>query len=166
MTTTEPRFEPRPNQPYAAVRVQAPLPFGPLLGPWWGEVFGWLGSQGLKPSGPPFIRYLTTDMSTGSLDLEVGVHLEQMVAGNGRIVTGLLPAGRYQVMLYTGPYENLVEVTGRFIDWANQHNVTFASTRVGQAEWWVSRLEWYPTDPAEVKDPQNYETELAFLVAE
>lgn len=35
------------------------------------DVYGWLGGQGLTPSGPSFVRILTSDMAA-KLDIEVG----------------------------------------------------------------------------------------------
>ena len=68
---TEPKLEHRKEQPYVAVRAQVGIPFGELLGGLWGEANAFLASKGLTPSGPPFIRYLTTDMDK-KLDIEVG----------------------------------------------------------------------------------------------
>jgi effector-binding domain-containing protein len=96
----EPKLETREPQPYAALRVEAPLPFGPILGPSWNEVHAWLESQGVKSTGPCFIRYLTTDMESGKMDLELGFPIAAVVPGNGRITTGLLPGGRYATYVY------------------------------------------------------------------
>jgi len=163
--TTEPKLENRNEQPYVAIRVQVPIPFGNVLGQLWGEGFAWMASKGIAPSGPPFIRYLTTDMAT-KLDLEVGWPVATIVPGNGRISTGLLPAGRYSVLLYTGHFDNLAAVTASFCDWAKENHIVWQSSTIDGVEWWANRLEFYPVDPGDEPDPNKWQTKLVFLTAE
>jgi hypothetical protein len=59
---SEPRIEYNPSQPFIVIRAQVPIPFGSYLTPLWKEGRAWLDSQGIGPSGAPFIRYLTTEM--------------------------------------------------------------------------------------------------------
>jgi effector-binding domain-containing protein len=116
---TEPKLEHRKEQPYVAVRAQVGIPFGELLGGFWGEANAFLVSKELTPSGPPFIRYLTTDMDK-KLDIEVGFPVADIGDGNNRITTGSFPEGQYAVFLYFGHYDNLVAVTGEFLAWAKK----------------------------------------------
>jgi len=160
----EPRLESRREQPYAAIRSQVPIPFGEVLPGLWGEVAGFLTAKGQAPSGPPFIRYLTTDMSK-KLDIEVGFPVSTPVQGNERVSAGLLPAGRYVVLLYTGPYDQLVAVTAGLLEWAKANKVAWQTEIKDGVEWWSGRVEWYPTDPAAEPDPHKWQTELAFLTA-
>jgi effector-binding domain-containing protein len=161
----EPRLEDRKERPYAAVRTQVPIPFGGLLPGLWGEAAGFLEKRGLSPSGPPFIRYLTTDMTT-KLNIEVGYPLDAPARGEGRVTTGLLPAGRYVVVLYTGPYDQLVEVTAGLLEWAKKKGIDWRTQKGKKVERWAGRLEWYLTDPAAEPDPWKWQTELAFLTAQ
>jgi effector-binding domain-containing protein len=164
--TNEPRLEYRGEQPYAAIRTQAALPFGGILPGMWAEVSAYLTGKGIAPSGAPFIRYLTTDMSK-RLDLEVGLPVSNSgrVPGNERISTGILPAGRYALLLYTGPYDDLVSVTAGLLEWAKKKKIAWKTTWVEHVEWWGGRVEWYPIDPAAEPDPAKWQTELAFLTA-
>src|SRR5512147_2338247 len=107
---TQPKIDLRGEQPYAAVRMQVAITFGDLITSAMGEVAAWLAGKGLTPSGEPFIRYLTTDMSR-KLDLEVGWPTSSLVTGDQRITTGTIPAGRYAVTVYTGAYDGLVQAT-------------------------------------------------------
>jgi effector-binding domain-containing protein len=156
-------MEYRHEQPYVAVRTQVGIPFGELLPGLWGEAMALLTGKGITPSGPPFIRYLITDMDK-KLDIEVGFPVATVVAGNDRVSAGVLPAGRYAVLSYFGPYENLVAVTTEFLAWAEKNAIVWQTSTSDGIEWWVGRLEWYPTDPAKEPDPQKWQTELAFLV--
>jgi effector-binding domain-containing protein len=159
----EPKLENRSAIPYAAIRTQVGIPFGAVLPELWGEVFAWLAKQGIARARAPFIRYLTTDMAR-KLDLEVGIPVAKHMQGDGRISTGVFPAGHYAVAVYSGPYEGLVSATAQFLDWAKQNHVAWQTTLKDNVEWWEGRVEFYITDPASEPDPQKWQTELAFLV--
>ena len=129
----------------------------------WGEANAFLVGKELTPSGPAFIRYLTTDMDK-KLDIEVGFPVASIVDGNDRITTGVFPEGQYAVFVYFGHYDNLVAVTGEFLAWAEKNKITWQTTKKDGVEWRAGRIEWYPTDPDTEPDPQKWQTELAFLV--
>jgi effector-binding domain-containing protein len=149
MATTEAKLEQRDEQPYVGIRTKAAIPELPTVIPQLhSEAMAWLRAQGLAPSGPPFVRYYTTDMAT-KLDIELGWPTERRLASDGRIHADALPAGRYAVLLYTGPYDQLVSVTAGLLEWAEAHNITWSM----DGEEWRSRLEWYITDPGDEPGP-------------
>jgi effector-binding domain-containing protein len=98
------------------------------------------------------------------LDIEVGIPVETPVTGDGPVSSGLLPAGRYAVVTHTGPYDGLVSANAALLAWAEENGIAWQMSDDGKM--WGARIEWYETDPAEEPDPQKWETELAFLVAE
>jgi hypothetical protein len=70
---TEPKIEHRNEQPYVGFRAQVTMQeLGKLLPPLWGEVYGWLANQGLKPAGAPLWRYRVIDMAA-KLEIDLGV---------------------------------------------------------------------------------------------
>jgi effector-binding domain-containing protein len=162
---TMPEIKYRTAQPYAAVRLQAPIPFGKLLQPAWEKVQSWLAGQGIA-NGPAIIRYLTTDMSS-KLDIEVGFFIAQAIPGSGDIVTGVLPAGQFATLRYTGPYKGkgIYKANVAVIEWAKANKVAWKTTQIDGVDWWDARLEIYLSDPAKEKDPKKYVTELAFQVS-
>jgi effector-binding domain-containing protein len=162
---TEPKLEHRDEQHYSVIRMHVPIPFGPLLGPLWAEVSAWLAKNGTGPAGPPIIRYLTTDMDKG-LDIEVGFPVATPVSGDDRISAVVLPAGRYAVAVHTGPYDELVPATAELLAWAEKNGIVWQTSIKDKIEWWTGRIESYPTDPNQEPDPQKWQTELAFLIAE
>ena len=164
---TRPGLEYRSEKYYVAIRKQVSIPFGELLPPLWGEVGAWLAGKGMAPSGVPFIRYLTTDMAK-KLDIEVGFPVVTAVPGDERISAGVIPAGRYATLVYSGPYDNegLVNATAGLLAWAEANHITWQTSIRDQIEWWEARYEFYLTNPAEEPDSQKWQTELAFLVAE
>jgi effector-binding domain-containing protein len=164
---TQPKIERRKQQHYAAIRMAVPIPFGKYLQPAWDEVDDWLQSEGMRPSGPALIRYLTTDMSR-DLDIDVGFTVDRAVKGDGRITTDALPAGRYAMLLYTGPVggKGIFKATVALLEWAKENKIKWNITRKRGVEWWNGRAEFYFSDPAVEKDPSGFRTELAFLVAD
>jgi effector-binding domain-containing protein len=164
---TTPKLDVRKAVPFAAIRTQVAIPFGKVLPELWGEVHTWLAGQGITPSGAPFIRYLTTDMST-KLDLEVGWPVASAPEGNRRISTGVLPAGRYAVLTYTGTYKGkgLFHATVALLDWAKENHIVWKKSIVDNVEWWASRVEFYITDPETEPDSKKWQTELAFMVSD
>lgn len=167
MMKTTPELVVRPEQHFAALRLQVPIPFGNYLQPAWGEVIDWLVSQGTEPAGPPFIRYLTTDM-TRKLDIEVGFPVEKALQANGRITTGSFPAGQYAVLLYSGSYTNdgLVKATASLLEWAKENHIQWQTAMVEGVEWWRARFESYLTDPEQEPDQEKWQTEIIFLTEE
>ena len=56
---------------------------------------------GVEPAGPPIWRYRLIDMARELL-VDVGVPVATAVSGNGRIVGGVLPAGKYVTVTTSG----------------------------------------------------------------
>jgi len=165
--TTEPKLAHRDEQPYVAIRSQVTMQeLGTVLPPLIGEVFGWLGSKGVEPAGAPFWRYLVIDMEA-KLEIDVAVPVATAVAGEGRIIADVLPAGRYAVLMHTGPYDDLIEVTAALLAWAEEKGLVWDKWSAGpRGEGWRARIETYFTDPTEEPDPAKWETELAFKLAD
>ena len=62
-----PTIETRKDRPYAAIPVSVRMEeLGSVVPPLTGQVFDWLGAQGVAPAGPPFWRYLVVDMESWS----------------------------------------------------------------------------------------------------
>ena len=162
---TEPKIERRKKLHYVARRLAVPLPFGKYLQPAWNEVYDWLNENGIKPSGPAIIRYLTTDMSK-KLDIDVGFLVDKAVRGDDRIIADVLPAGRYATLLYTGPYrgKGIFKATVALLEWAKENKIKWDISKKKGTEWWNGRAELYFSNPDVDQDPSTYETELAFLI--
>ena len=75
-------------------------------------MFGWRGARGLAPTGPPFLKYNVIDM-VRLLEIETGVPVAAPVdsEGNGEVVVGVLPAGRYATVTHVGHPSELLGVT-------------------------------------------------------
>jgi effector-binding domain-containing protein len=160
-----PEIVTRPEQPYAAIRVQVTMAeLGAVVPPLNQEVFAWLGKQGAAPAGAPFWKYNVIDMA-GKLEIEAGVTVAAAVAGDDRVVSGVLPAGRYVTLTHVGHPSELVQATVTLLDWAAAQGLTWDMSPGAGGERWGSRLEIYLTDPRDEPDMNKWETQLAFRLA-
>jgi effector-binding domain-containing protein len=88
------------------------------------------------------------------------------VAGDARVVTGVLPAGRYATLTHLGHPSELVAATKALLDWAAEHGLTFDVTPGDDGDRWACRLENYLTDPSQEPDMSKWVTKLAFKLAD
>lgn len=124
----------------------------------WPEIFAWLGSKGVAPSGAPFIRYLS--MGTGDgMSVEVGVPVATPLAGTTRITAGRFPAGRYAVLTFHGNYSGLPEANMAIHNWAEHNNSVLRPNEVARIDDAV-HAEFYPTDPQQEPEPAKWISEI------
>jgi effector-binding domain-containing protein len=160
-----PEIVTRTEQPYVAIRARVAMSEIPGLGARLGEVFGWLGARGLPPAGAPFFRYNVIDMAR-ELEMEAGVPVAAAVEGDGHMVSGVLPAGRYATLTHVGHPSELVGVTETLQDWAAAQGLTWDMSPGPDGDRWGCRLEIHLTDPAQEPDMSKWETQLAFRLAD
>ncbi|GAA0809466.1 GyrI-like domain-containing protein [Spirilliplanes yamanashiensis] len=160
-----PTVEQRAAQPYVAVRGHVTMQTVGHVAARVSEVFDWLGERGIDAAGAPFLRYEVIDM-VGVLAIAAGVPVAQPVTGDGEVVAGELPAGRYVVALHTGHPDTLEAATRDLLDWAAAQGLAFDVAPGPDGEQWGARLETYLSDPAEEPDLSQWRTELAFRLAE
>jgi effector-binding domain-containing protein len=161
---SEPRVDNRDEQAYAAIRTKVSMPELPAVIPQLlGEVFAWLGKQGMPPAGPPLIRYNVINMP-GQMDIDLGVPVASTVTGDGRVTANVLPAGRYASLIYTGTYEGpgLMQANAALLEWGAKQGLVWDSWNTPDGEAFGARFESYLTDPAAEPDPAKYETQVCF----
>jgi effector-binding domain-containing protein len=155
----------RAAQPYAGISSWVPMAAVGSVADRLPEIFGWLGARGVTPAGPPFFRYHVIDMERQLL-VEAGVPVAMAVDDDGEVRSGILPAGRFAVMIHTGAPHTLVAATSTLLDWAEQGGLTFDVSQTDAGEKWGCRLESYLTDPAGEPDTSKWQTQLAFRLAD
>jgi effector-binding domain-containing protein len=155
----------RPEQPYMAVSAQVTMAELPALGARLGEVFGWLGAHGLAPAGAPFFRYNVIDMA-GQLDVEAGVPVVAATDGDGTVVAGVIPAGRYAAVTHVGHPKDLAAATEGLLDRAGGQGLKWDAWPGDGGEHWGGRLEIYLTGPDQEPDMSKWEMQLAFRLAD
>jgi effector-binding domain-containing protein len=163
-----PEIVTRAEQPYVAIRGQVSMAeLGAFAGRT-GEVFGWLGTRGLAPAGAPFLKYNVIDMAR-QLEVEAGVPVAAPVTGgaegDGEVISGVLPAGRYATVTHVGHPSELMGVTKALLDWAAAQGLTWDMRPDDDGDRWASRLEISLTDPRQEPDMSKWVTQLAFRLA-
>jgi effector-binding domain-containing protein len=144
--SSAPEIETRAEQPYVAVRARVTMDEIAAFARRFGEVFGWLDRHGLAPAGPPFFKYNVIDMAR-ELEMEAGVPVATAAGGDGQMVTGVLPAGRYATLTHVGHPSELMAATKALLDWAAGQGLTWDVTPGEDGDRWACRLENYLTDP-------------------
>jgi effector-binding domain-containing protein len=160
-----PEIVTRTEQPYVAIRGQVSMAEIAGFAVRTGEVFSWLGAHGLPPAGPPFLKYNVIDMAS-QLEIDNGVPVAAPAAGEGEVISGVLPAGRYATLTHVGHPSELAEATKTLLDWAAGQGLTWDMSPGADGERWGSRLEIYLTDPREEPDMSKWVTQLAFRLAD
>src|SRR5215204_4646958 len=118
----EPRIVTRPEQSYVGIRAAVTLDTIGRVADRIGELIGWLSARGAAPAGAPFLRYWVIDMER-RLEVEAGVPTASPIAGEGDVVTGALPAGRYAVLDHHGHPDELIGATGALLAWAEEQGL-------------------------------------------
>jgi effector-binding domain-containing protein len=160
-----PRIEERPAQPYLAIRAELTRPELVTATPvFQAELYDWMDPHGVNPTGPPLVRYLVSG-SGPKLQVEIGLPIQDPVKPPGRIIAGVIPAGRYLVLTHRGTYDGLGEAHAALERFAARHGIAFEvqATEAGTA--WSSRVEHYTVGPEIEIDPALWETEIACLTA-
>src|ERR1700761_953722 len=118
----------RPAQPYVAIRARVTMQnLGAILPPLMPQVFAWLSQRGIAPAGAPVWKYDVIDMDR-FLEVEVGVPVAETAVGDDRVLAGLLPAGRYATLRYTGHPAALVDAVAYLRKWAADEGLTWDMT--------------------------------------
>jgi effector-binding domain-containing protein len=160
-----PEIVTRTEQPYVAIRGQVSMAEIAAFAVRTGEVFSWLGAHGLPPAGPPFLKYNVIDMAS-QLEIDNGVPVAVPAAGEGEVISGVLPAGRYATLTHVGHPSELAEATKTLLDWAAGQGLTWDMSPGADGERWGSRVEIYLTDPREEPDMSKWVTRLEFRLAD
>jgi hypothetical protein len=125
----------------------------------------------VKPSGPPFIRFLEIDVQGEPLELEVAVPVASGVQADEGVQTDVLPAGRYVTFLHAGPYRSTTEpdlaaARARVHSWAERQGILWDRWDTGRGSAFRCYVEHYYVGPVDEPDYSKWETELAYLVSE
>lgn len=165
---TEPQIQKRPAQPYLAIAGRITHGVPAFVDKAFPELYRWLGEHGIKPSGPPLIRFRELDPNSEPLEIEVAAPVEAEAQGDGRVSANTLPAGRYLTVLHRGPYRSettpdLATTRGQLIAFAAEQGIVYSrSTRNGTTL--PCAVERYLIGPVEEPDFTKWETEFAYLV--
>lgn len=159
-----PKVEDRDEQHFVGIRTQVPMKkFSKVIPQLHGEVFDWLEKQGVTPSGAPFVRFHVINMEA-QMDIEMGVPVARPLQGDGQVAAGVIPAGKYASLVYTG-LKNGIKGNGALLDWGAKQGLVWDRWDDENGDAFGGRYESYLTDPAEEPDVTKWDTEVAIRLA-
>jgi effector-binding domain-containing protein len=158
---TEPKIDQRGEQPYVAIRSQiAVQDFPATIRESIDQTYAWLGQHGIEGTGAPFVRYHLINSDMTLMDVEIGVPVASAVQGNGRVQSGVLPAGRYASLIYTDVTQG-VPANAALLDWGNKQGLKWDQWDTPQGDAFGGRYEIFLSGPQDDPDPTNWDTEVA-----
>ena len=161
---TIPQIINRTAQRYIAIRLPVSIPFDADMDPAFDELFSAFSSAGVEPNGMEFIKFNLIDMPR--LEIEVGMTTNASIQPSGQLIEGVLPAGRYVSLTYTGSYANLMDVTAMLVGWAKEKGLKWDSHQTPHGEQFACRLEVHDNNPSIEPDPAKLQTTLLFKLAD
>lgn len=123
------------------------------LGECFQAVFGFAMQKGFALAGRPLCR--VREFSPGGMTLEAAMSVASPCEGDGEIRAGTLPAGPVVSTVHFGPYDQLSQAHAAIEEWLEKNGVSPAGD-----PW-----EVYLTDPGEVPDPSEWQTEVIRPIA-
>ena len=116
------------------------------------EIIKIINGQGIRITGPMFSYHKRRP--SDSFDFEIGFPVSGAIKEEGRVINSKLPAVRVVRSVYQGPYDALGTAWGEVQKWVRGQQLPESG------KFWES----YLNNPDEVKDPQEYRTELNWIV--
>jgi effector-binding domain-containing protein len=167
---TEPKIIERPEQPYVAIATKVPMSgIDVAARRLFDDIWTWVSKKGVETGRGAILKYNVIDMER-ELELEFGAPTVERIPGEGNVISGILPAGRYASILYRGPYggpeDGLYKANARLIGWGMENGIRWDSRQTPAGEQFACRMEIYLTDPQSEPDPAKWETEVAIKLAD
>ncbi len=161
--TSLPKIDTRPEQHYLGIRTQTPMKgMSKVVGKLFDEMNKWAKQRGIEPAAPPFLRYHVIDME-GEMDIEVGFPVKSPMPEDGRMMPGVLPAGRYASLIYVGSGYTGNKV---LVEWAKAEGLKWDRWEDPKGDGFRSRYEAYLTDPAIEPKKSKWDVEVAIKLAD
>ncbi|MEM9557854.1 MAG: helix-turn-helix domain-containing protein [Acidobacteriota bacterium] len=134
--------------PFLFIRRQVqPEAIAEALGSMLPAVFQYATARGIPFAGPPTARY--PSFGPGLITIEAGLPIAVEAEGEGEIECGALVGGAVASTIHHGAYDTLHEGHAAVQAWLEENG------EEAGAPW-----EVYLTDPGEVPDPADWQTEL------
>lgn len=160
-----PQVVERPAAPFVAYRIGGQMRELPNFAPpHIDRLANWIGERAIAGAGPMFFRYRRFG-GDGSVSLDVGALTEIPQAGGDGVEAGELPAGRYALATYTGPYDRLYDAMAMLNGWITGRGLKTAGRENADGSEVDCQTEIYRVSPVDVADPAKYETDLLILLA-
>lgn len=155
----------RDAEPYLAIRASGRMThlpqFAPPLFP---RLHEWMAAKGVTGKAGCF-RYLSFTKD-GTVEMEVATTVDHPVDGEGEIVAGELPAGRYAAATYSGPYDRLHDAFLMLEGWLGGRGLTPDGSYEARGERPACQAEIYRVSPMDSQNPADWRTDLLLKLAD
>jgi effector-binding domain-containing protein len=121
------------------------------------ELRQWVNARGLADQGPYFLRYHVIDMK-GLMDVEAGFVLTSPQAGDERVKSGALPAGRYAHLTYS---RYALRGNQALLTWIKEKKLEVDREATSKGDMFGCRYEAYLTDYRTEPRKKNWQVDLA-----
>ena len=121
------------------------------------ELRQWVNAQGLADQGPCFLRYHVIDMQ-GLMDVEAGFVVTSRHAGDERVKSGVLPAGRYAHLTYS---RYALRGNVALLTWIKEQKLNVDREDTPKGDAFVCRYEAYLTDYRTEHRKTKWQVDLA-----
>lgn len=97
---------------------------GSVIGPSFGEVYGYLAARGVKPEGPPFVIYHGLPMGNDEpFDMEICAPVARLADPPTGWKLKVLPAGQFATLMHVGPYDTVATAYEELTAWIGAHEM-------------------------------------------
>lgn len=163
---SEPKSEHRNAMYYVAIAKTVHMYDIPdVLPPLIPEVKQWMQERGIKASGVDFFLYKSMN-EEGMLECEAGFPVSQAVEGEGTVIAGVFPEGNYASIVYTGDFKDMMQGHVALEKWIAEQGLTEVKQVGNEKTQWGGRTEFYLVDPELEPDPEKWQTEIVFKLAD
>ena len=144
-----------PEQNLLLIRDSAgPATYSKVMNKAYADIMNFTESQKIECKGCPFAIYLKYDTVTMFSVMDLGIPIDKVVKGKGRIRMETIPAGNAVIAYYFGPYDKTASTYYALHKYCQESK----KSTIG-GPW-----ELYVTDPRSEKDPMKIETDIVFRV--
>jgi effector-binding domain-containing protein len=131
-----------------------PSTYPQVFGKAYGEIMKFMGKNKLQQTGSPFAIYLKWDSVTRNSVLDMGIPVDRIVNGTGRVRFEKIPATDVVMAYYFGNYDNLSPVYRALERYISESGKNISG----------NPGEIYITDPMTEKDTSRWETDIYYPV--
>lgn len=125
------------------------------VGRLYGEIFTYLGRNGIRPAGPPMAIYHDGEYKEQEVDVEAAIPVSKELPGNTRVKISKLPVmEQVACAIHQGDYKEISRAYNALMAWIESNGYQIADR---------SR-EIYLRGPGDTQDVKSYVTEVQFPV--
>lgn len=161
-----PQVVERKARPYAAIKASGAMTNLPVFAPpLFAKLHDWMARNGVPSGGEAFFRY-TQFGGDGSVALDVGTTTTAPFEPQAPVTAGTLPAGRYAVATFTGPYDRLHDAFCMLEGWLGGRGLTPEGAYGPGGAQPACQVEFYRISPAQTDNPAEWETDILLKLAD